>query len=190
MKVVSSKRKAENDSNSYPIKRKKNISDLAIIFLRFPQISSNILKKLDNQSLTKVKETGKELKDFIENDKILWARKIKSFLKGKHEKYLFEWERTIQKTPANIIRKLANGIKKYKKTQILSPLHIAAQLNNFPIFKHVFDKVANKNPYGRIRSPKNKEIKIVSPLHVASRNGNLKICKIIMNELENKNPYR
>ena len=79
MKVVSSKRKAENDSNSYPIKRKKNISDLAIIFLRFPQISSNILKRLDNQSLTKVKETGKELKDFIENDKFYGPEKSKAF---------------------------------------------------------------------------------------------------------------
>ena len=78
----------------------------------------------------------------------------------------------------------------YNKTQILSPLHIAAQLNNVPIFKHVFDKVANKNPYGRIRNPKNQVNEIVSPLHVASRNGNLKICKIIMNELENKNPYK
>ena len=116
MKVVSSKRKAENDSNSYPIKRKKNISDLAIIFLRFPQISSNILKRLDNQSLTKVKETGKELKDFIENDKILWARKIKSYIKGNHEKYLFEWGKAIQKTPVDMLRKLANGIKKCKKT--------------------------------------------------------------------------
>ena len=114
MKIVSSKRKLENSFVSSP-KKKKSISELEILLMRFPQMCTGILKQLDNQSLTKLKQTSREFNQFIENDKTVWTRKIKRYIKGKkHKKYFFEWERAVCKTPVDIVRKLANGVKKYR----------------------------------------------------------------------------
>ena len=126
----------------------KTIFNLEMLFLRFPQVSTNILKQLDNQSLARLKQSCKKLHKFIKNDKTIWDRKIRSQIKGKNKKYLFEWERVIQKAPMNIVRRLSRGLKKYGKKNILSPLHIATEMSNVQVFKHVFEKLANKNPYG------------------------------------------
>ena len=150
MKVVSSKRKADNNIDPSP-KRKKNNSDLEMLFFRFPYLSTKVLKKLDNQSLMKLKQTSAEAYQFIENDKTFWIRKFKSFIKGKNKKYLFEWERAIKKTPMDMVRKLLKGVKKNRKKKVLSPLHIAAEIGNIGIFKYIFNKVASSMNLTKLR---------------------------------------
>ena len=50
---------------------------------RFPDLAENVIKKIDNQSLMKFKETSRNSNQLLENGKVLWKRMILKHIQGK-----------------------------------------------------------------------------------------------------------
>ena len=47
------------------------------VILRFPTIANNLFKEIDNKGLTRCKEVSKLWRDFINDQKDLWLRKMR-----------------------------------------------------------------------------------------------------------------
>jgi ankyrin repeat protein len=69
----------------------------------------------------------------------------------------------------------------YEHTKKWTPLHYAAKNSNLELFKYVFDRATNKNPYDKNRN---------TPLHLAVQTGTLKpkICRHIIKKIYNIHP--
>ena len=69
----------------------------------------------------------------------------------------------------------------YQDEKKWTPLHFAAKSNNLELFKFVFDRAPDKNPYDNSRN---------TPLHLAVQNGTLKpkICRHIIERIYNIHP--
>ena len=50
---------------------------------RFPNLAENVIKKIDNQSLMKFKETSWNGNQLLDNGKVLWKQMILKRIKGK-----------------------------------------------------------------------------------------------------------
>ena len=50
---------------------------------RFPDLAENVIKKIDNQSLMKFKETNRNSNQLLDNGKVLWKRMILKHIQGK-----------------------------------------------------------------------------------------------------------
>ena len=86
------------------------------IQLRFPTLAKNILNNLEDQSLLKYQESSKENYDFLKSEKFYWMRII-----IKYDKY-FEtsnesWKKTILKTNAGFLKKLAMALFNFIKLE-------------------------------------------------------------------------
>ena len=56
-----------------------DLSPLEQFCLRFPQIGKDILTEVNNESLMEFKQTSQELSTFLEDEKLLWIRKIRKY---------------------------------------------------------------------------------------------------------------
>ena len=72
-------------------------------------------------------------------------------------------------------RKIQEKIYKYGYT----PLHHAAEKNNFEICKLIIGNIEENNPSDNRGN---------TPLHHAAKNSNLEICKLICQDITDKNP--
>ena len=70
------------------------------------------------------------------------------------------------------------NLPKLDKTDF-SPLHIIAEIGNFPLYEQVLPKLTHKNPDGA---------KGLTPLHIAAQNGNLEMVVSIMKTVDHKSP--
>ena len=101
------------------------------IILRFPFVGRNILNRLDNQNLEKCKEASKFLHEFLENDRLLWIRKLCKYNQN-HNDFKDEWNSTIEKISIENIKQIVNVLHEFyhsRSTRLQfqhSPLHIIA----------------------------------------------------------------
>jgi hypothetical protein len=89
-------------------------SDIENFFVRFPAISKEILKRLDDQSLAKFKEVSKQLFPIIDMHKPFWIRSLKNYNEN-FEIFLDSWKKVINKTPTEIIKDLAISMNQFHK---------------------------------------------------------------------------
>ena len=64
--------------------------------LKFPFVGRNIFNELDNQNLENCKEVSKFLHKFLENDRLLWIRKLQKYNKN-HIEFKGEWKSIVEK---------------------------------------------------------------------------------------------
>ena len=57
---------------------------MEMVCKRFPCVNQKILKNLDNQSLTRSKETSQVISKFVKNERFYWIRVIKKFKNSKN----------------------------------------------------------------------------------------------------------
>ena len=153
--------------------------------IRFPTVTQSILQELDNQSLTRCREVCLNFHKFLNQDKVLWMKRIQNFSEnyGNHQK---SWNLVMKQIAVDILKKLALCVESFFKQApfglpkfSISPLHVAVHSGNFEICKYVVDKTSTSN------SENSNE---VTPLHIAARNGYLDIYKFVSESVQDKNP--
>ena len=86
----------------------------------FPLVSQIVLNNLDDQSLANCKIANRELKDFLEDEKLLSIRIIRKYEKN-FEFFSDSWKKAIHNAPREIIKELATAVQDFfKKKQTLS----------------------------------------------------------------------
>ena len=60
------------------------------VILRFPTIANNLFKEIDNKGLTRCKEVSKLWRDFINDQKDLWLRKMRLQYEGPSQLWKME----------------------------------------------------------------------------------------------------
>ena len=177
-------------------KTTSKVSNIEEIFLRFPIIGTDILNQIDNKSLIKLIDTNRMISTFIQNERQTWIRDINFHLDktNKFNTKLFEnpgpleslefyesWQKVIKKTPAEMIKELANVVKDVHKNHDyynnsrdymakLSPLH-SNKKSCFNLCQHIMNRIESKclkNGRGE------------TPLHIAVKNGHLDLCKLMV----------
>ena len=145
----------------------------------FPLVSQIVLNNLDDQSLANCKIANRQLKEFLEDEKLLSIRIIKKY--GKNLEYFSDsWKNIIHNTPREIVKELAIAIQEFFKVcqsryeEQWSPLHIAAERGLLVLGQHITRKTGDKNP---VQSDG------WSALHMAAGQGHIEFCIFIMEKL-------
>ena len=89
-------------------------SEIENFFVRFPAISKEILKRLDDQSLAKFKEVSRQLFPIIDKERPFWIRSLKNYNEN-FERFLDSRKKVINKTPTEIIKDLAISMNQFHK---------------------------------------------------------------------------
>ena len=82
------------------------------ILIRFPAIGQTILKQLDNKSLVKSKEVSQIWHSFLDNDSLIWKRKIKSYTKNQFEFYEI-WNMVTRRVSVHILKDFAMTVEDF-----------------------------------------------------------------------------
>ena len=82
---------------------------MEMLIQRIPLLPENIFRQLEDQSLTKCKEVGKNWFHFINATKVPWIRKIKKYL-GYDQQVQKNWVKVLDKTPVEIVKELAKAL--------------------------------------------------------------------------------
>ena len=158
---------------------------------RFPTLFTKILKNVDDQTLTKFKETSREMSEIIVKDRFYWIRILKKYNLN-FEEFSQAWKLVIEKTPVAIVQKLALDVERFFKNHGLfgewlddeltrrlrkqwSPLHIAAETGDLDLLKHIVEKTEDVN-----HEPENCSNKYTA-LHLAAEKGSMTACIFIIN---------
>ena len=153
------------------------------MILRFPFVGRNILNRLDNQNLEKSKETSKFLHVFLENDRLLWIRKLRKYNQN-HKDFKDEWNSSIEKISVENIKQLVNVLDEFYHSRSTrphyqhSPLHIIAFQGNLKLFEYIFRQNGLNNP---------KRSDGLTPLYFSSEKGHLRICSFIIEKVKDRN---
>ena len=82
------------------------------ILIRFPVVGQTIFKQLDDKNLAKSREVSKVGHDFLDNDSLLWRRRIQKYFKNQTE-FSKDWKLVTNKTPIDILKKLAITVENF-----------------------------------------------------------------------------
>ena len=149
--------------------------------LRFPHISEQILKELDNKSLTECRTLSTSMCDFIDNTKIPWMRMIRKCMPD-WEDQQESWS-ILRRVRVDTVREIADEVHQFYawglKDTGQTPLHFAVRTGQMDIFLDIFERVKDKNP---------QDGDGVTPFHLAAMHGHLEICQLIVKKVEDKNP--
>ena len=192
------------------------------VISRFPQLFGEILGLLDNQTLVKCNKVDKSWYNAVTKQRIYWTQMIINYTNSRkeyilegvplkqREEYHKQWMKAIDKTPIEILKKLAElardncgHLKGRQKRHIhkcdffcndeedytdpeLSLFNILASEDDIDLFKYVAGKVGYKHTFGT-RNDKQCIYKY-SPLHEAASRGHFEICKFIIDQVDDKNP--
>ena len=179
------------------IKRKNHIEE---IFWRFPHLGTQILAKLDNNSLVKCREISKWWKKFVDNDKTLWIQQIQEHISMSTPSVQKSLQKEncerLQEMAKSSIRsfKLAHDLKKKEKpstiemfkwllfdSSLVSKSKICDKDNAFlKLVKLIINNVEDKNSWF--------EKSVSKALSLAAENGNLEVYELISKNLDDKNP--
>ena len=157
-----------------------------IFCLRFPEISGNIFKNIDNQSLASCKGISRTTGKFFDEERFYWIRVIQKYWKNLDE-FSESWKTVIHQTPIEIVLELANASHQFfqfrssRYEEQWSPLHIAANLGLLGLCQFITQRTGEINP-------RQSDGLHWTALHMAAQAGHLEICLFIMEKLENKNP--
>ena len=76
------------------------------VLIRFPVIGQKIFKGLDNKNLAKCRNVSKFWQHFLDNDSLLWKRRIEKYAQNQ-VKFNENWKLVTSKVPLKILKKLA-----------------------------------------------------------------------------------
>jgi ankyrin repeat protein len=155
-----------------------------------------VFNELDDQSLTQVKMSNREICQYLEEERFYWVRVLKSF-KGRVVEFNESWKKVVNKAPVEIIQQFAiachNFFKHYPAGD-WSPLHISAESGQLSLFQMTYEKTGKSKPL-TVWTIDNWTVRLtplhiaeLTPLHIAAGAGQLEICQLIMDDLDDKNP--
>ena len=155
------------------------------ILARFPDVGEKILDQIDDKSLVLCRGVSKIWKNFTEQQKIIWIRKIEKYI-GQRSTFSDDWKKVVFKNRVDIIRNLATSLEEFyespnKLYKVHSPLFIAVKQGNVQLTQHLIRRVKCinwKDSFG------------ATPFYVAAENGNLELCRLIIPNIEDKNPAK
>ena len=182
------------------------------LITRFPQLTEEIFGLLDYQTLVKCRKVNENWYNAVTNQRIYWIQMINKYTNGKEE-YHQQWMKAIDKTPFEILKKLARlprvHCKEVRRRRPFCPyrsmdmdglygslmevepelslFHILASEGDIDLFKYVAGKVECKNILGTKKDRWCKKKKYY-PLHEAASRGNFDLCKFIIGQANDKNP--
>ena len=158
--------------------------NMNVFISRFPHLIDNILKEVDNESLSKCRKIDRSLCDHIDQQKFFWVRRIQMYPIAIFRK---EWNKTLKRTPVEIVERLvlvANDVFQYSIHRNLrmqfSPHQVAINVGNKFLYQYICCKTGKINP---VISAKN-----VTTLHLATQVGDFEISRFIIDNIDNKNP--
>ena len=112
------------------------------VLIRFPVIGQKIFKELDNKNLAKCRNVSKFWQHFLDNDSLLWKRRIEKYAQNQ-VKFNENWKLVTSKVPLKILKKLAIGTENFftgqnalQKSQY-SPLHVVAEQGMAKLYKYI-----------------------------------------------------
>ena len=119
------------------------------IFEKIPDLGDKIIRELDNPSLVKCKEVKRSWYNFINQEKILWFRKIQNYV-GDKNKFSKAWKKLLTKAPSDFVMQVAIACQQARATfQIfniqISPIHMAAAVGNLDLYQLIMLKLAGMN---------------------------------------------
>ena len=82
--------------------------------LRFPKVAEEIFKQLDNQTLTKCKEVGRSLKNFLDQNKLISTRMIMKYYKN-HVDFKDNWKLVMVRVSLETLKQLATVTEEFYK---------------------------------------------------------------------------
>ena len=150
------------------------------VISRFPHIAQQIFEELDNYHFTQCKIISQLWKNFMEENKFLYIRLIKTLTNcsKKAMKKIFpkaNLEDTIQ-----LASDVSKGYDELRKANITDPsltlFHLAAKRGYLSICQLIIENI-EEHPtelYGKY------------PLHLAAENGHFSICQLIITKNKNK----
>ena len=147
-----------------------------------------VFNELDDQNLTKVKMSNREICQHLEEERFYWIRVLKSF-GGRIGEFNESWKKVVNKAPVEIIQQFVIACRNFVDYYFAgdwSPLHIAAGSGQLSLFQMTYEKTGKSNPWTYIYLI-NARVEL-TPLHIAAGLGQLEICQLIMDDLDNKNP--
>ena len=115
------------------------------VLLRFPVVGQKVFEKLDYMSLAKCRNLSKFCKTFLDNDSLVWRRKIKRYTKNQ-VKFNKHWKLATTKISIDFMKNLTSAVEEFfsrhqswRKDQKYqcSPLHIAAELGHLDIIEYI-----------------------------------------------------
>ena len=125
------------------------------IVIRFPVIAQQILEQLDNQNLTKCRTVDKILCSSIDENRLIWTRMIKNYIKDDNGKFRKSWKLVMKKVPVKYLEDLALTTQKLGiglEFTILglgyqyAPQHIVAACGSLSLYKFITEKTGEINP--------------------------------------------
>ena len=117
------------------------------IVIRFPVIAQQILEQLDNQNLTKCRTVDKILCSSIDENRLIWTRMIKNYIKGTG-KFRKSWKLVMKKVPVKYLEDLALTTQKIGTVlgYQYAPQHIVAACGSLSLYKFITEKTGEINP--------------------------------------------
>ena len=109
------------------------------ILLIFPVLAQDIFKHLDDKNLVKCRKVNKNWKTFLDNDSLLWRRKIQKYVLDEVE-FSKDWELVTRKVPVKILKPLALAVEEF----FISPF-IPFRYNKKNLPHHSFHHIPNKS---------------------------------------------
>ena len=85
---------------------------LKSVLERFPNLRLEIFNNLDNQNLTKCKEVSRSHRRFLEDEKLLWTRRLTKYYVD-HPEFKKEWKLVMKKVPIEIVKELALAVEQF-----------------------------------------------------------------------------
>lgn len=163
---------------------KSDIPTIDTMFSRFPIVAQDIFKELDNKSLINCRNVSFSWQSFIDNQKLIWIRRIQKSNGSKNEFHM-QWKHIIRNTPINRIKELSTAVLQFFEEDISrrkmphSPLHVTADRGLLKLSKFIIYKIGVKNP---ARSDG------YTALHMAAIKGHTEVFRHIIAISEDKNP--
>ena len=149
------------------------------IVLRFPVIAQQIFEQLDNQDLIKFREVDKSFCSSIDQNRLIWTRMIKKYIKD-NNKFRKSWKLVMEKVTVKTLEDLALtttkfGIEYEEKIEYHSGMLEAGEQRRrtFPQILHPPCLFAPEN---------------CAPQHIVAKCGNLTLYKFITDKTGEINP--
>ena len=116
---------------------------------RFPLIAVKIFRNLDDESLVSCKEISTSIKNFLENDRIIYLRIMRKY-KEKFFQFEKSWKIIVQYSPIAIVKEITQLAPKFfaykskRHSKHWHPLHIVAESGNLQLCKEIIERTGNK----------------------------------------------
>ena len=172
---------------------------------RFPSLIPMILENVDNQSLVNFKDTSRDLRDIVESERFYWIRIIEKY-KGNFEEFSKCWKNVIERTPREIVKRIALAVEHFFSTNFVIGLSSFSKrefdrkiqstfcsndrkfIEKYKQWSPLHIAAASRDPtflqhviektkFENHESATNN----LSPLHMAAIEGDLEACELIFN---------